>query len=261
MLKFHKNKSQTFKCRVEIQGTDNPKITPRLILSPNNSNMNLFFEGKYDNKQCEIIISTTANIPNKGSVILEIIANDTVFKPWKSTYEIVSDEIVVENIELVDSKNSISVKLVESVKESKEVDEKYLDYIKKIPDKKKKKFLEYVKNSYKPKKQLLEWSQKEFNDVNSLKSKLAMFYKQNESKLIKEDIKTKFPEIEDWNKKQVGSYFHWKVITKKKWDKNRAIDFQESLGYSENPYGFYKFETDKNIDGTFTNTWESSSHS
>ena len=257
MLKFHKNKSQTFKCRIEIQGADNPKITPRLILSPNSSNANLFFEGKYDKNQCEINISPTVNITNKGNVILEIIANDTVFRPWKSTYEIVSEQMVVENVELIDAKNNISIKLVETVKE--DVDDKYLEYVKRIPDKKKKKFLEYIKNSYKPKKQLLEWSQKEFNDTNSLKSKLAMFYKQNESKLIKEDVNSKFPEIEEWDKNKVGSYYHWKVISKKKWDDKTAIKFQESLGYSENPYGFYKFNIKKNIDGTFTITWESSS--
>jgi len=257
MLKFHKNKSQTFKCRIEIQGADNPKITPRLILSPGSGNVNLFFEGKYDNKQCEIVISPTANISNKGNVILEIIANDTVFRPWKSTYEIVSEQMVVENVELVDTKNNISVKLVETVKE--DIDDKYVNFIKRIPDKKRKKFLEYIKNSYKPKKQLLEWSQKEFNDVDSLKSKIAMFYKQNEKKLIKEDIESKFPEVEDWDKNKIGSYYHWKVISKKKWDNKKAISFQESLGYSQNPYGFYNFNIKKNIDGTFTITWECAS--
>lgn len=175
MLKFHKNKPQTFKCKVEIQGVDNPKITPRLILSPNNSNMNLFFEGKYDNKQCEIVISSTANITNKGSVILEIIANDTIFKPWKSTYEIVSQEIVVENVELIDSKNNISVQLIEE-----NTDNSYLDVLKKIPtNKRRKKFLEYIKNSYRPKKYLLEWSKKELGETNSLKAKLMMYSKQN----------------------------------------------------------------------------------
>jgi hypothetical protein len=259
MLKFHKNKSQTFKCRVEIQGADNPKITPRLILSPNNSNVNMFFEGKYDNKQCEITISSTANIASKGNVILEIIANDTVFRPWKSTYEIVSEQMVVENIELVNTKNNISVKLVETIKEDN--DDKYVNFLNKIPKNKRKKFLEYLKNSYKPKSTLLEWSKKEFNENKSLKAKVAMYYKQNEAKLIKEDTKSKFPEIEEWDKNKIGSYYHWKVISKKRWNNKKAIDFQESLGYSENPYGFYNFNIKKNIDGTFTITWECASSS
>ena len=256
MLKFHKNKSQTFKCRVEIQGVESPKVMPRLILSPNNSKSNLFFEGKYSNNQCEIEISSP-NVANKGSVVLEIIANDTVFRPWKSTYEIVSDEIVVENVELVDTKNNISVKLVETVKETV-ADDRYVNFLKRIPEKKRKKFLEYIKNSYRPKGALLEWSKKEFNENKSLKAKVAMYYRQNEFKLIKEDIKSKFPEIEEWDRNKKFSDLLWKVTSKKKWDEKKAGEFQSQAGYDPAGYGGpYEFNQKKNIDGTFTITWKS----
>jgi CRISPR/Cas system CMR-associated protein Cmr5 small subunit len=258
MLKFYKNKPQIFKCRVEIQGADSPKVIPRLIFSPKNG-AKLFFEGKYNDKHCEIDIAHNLDIANKGDVVLEIIANDTIFTPWKSTYEIVSNKAVVENIELIDKKNNISVKLIDSIKEEKEeIDNKYTDYIKKIPSDKRKKVLEHILHSFKPKKQILEWSQKQFNDTNSLKAKMAMFYKQNKHILIKEDIKTKFPEVEEWDRKKQGSMLNWEVVSKKDWKMDKAEDFQEQAGYSPLGYGGpYNFKSKKNIDGTYTITWQS----
>ncbi len=183
MLKFNKNKSQTFKCRVEIQGVDSPKVIPRLVLSTKNSNMKLFFEGKYDNKSCEIVIPSIANIQSKGDVTLEIIANDTIFQPWQSTYEILSESIVVENIELIDNKNEISVKVVqESIKEDKKelIESKYYEPIRNA--KNKKKLLTFIKESYVPNKKIFDWANREFNDTKSIKSKMAMYCK--EKKLI-----------------------------------------------------------------------------
>ena len=183
MLKFNKNKPQTFKCKVEIQGADSPKVTPRLILSSKKNNMKLFFEGKYENNSCEIVIPSMVNIEKSGEVTLEIIANDTVFQPWQSTYEILSETVVVENVELIDNKNEITVKVIqESDKEDKKelIESKYYQPIKNA--KNKKKLLAFIKDSYIPNKKIFEWANKEFNDTKSIKSKMAMYCK--EKKLI-----------------------------------------------------------------------------
>jgi len=282
MLKFYKNKSQTFKCRVEVQGADSPKVIPRLILISQSGGPRVFFEGKYNDGQCEINIASTSNISsNKGDVVLEIIANNTVFTPWKSKYEIVMEQVVVESVgdvELVssDSTPSLSLSFIEEdiledtkpkmqkqkPKKKTIKENKHIEFLKRVSTSKRKKLLEHIQYSYKPNKQVLKWGRKQFKDVNSLDVKLRMFYEQNKSKTIKEDIKSKFPEVEEWDRNKVGSTINWKIVSKKKWNSKKAAQFQTQAGYDPMGYGGPdEYKEKKNIDGTFTISWSSGANS
>ena len=71
MLVFNKIKNQSFVCKIEVKGAGtNPTVIPRLILSPLNTNISLFFEGKIDDGQCTVVIPYIADIGYKGKAIL-----------------------------------------------------------------------------------------------------------------------------------------------------------------------------------------------
>ncbi|GJQ43849.1 MAG: hypothetical protein JETCAE03_33470 [Ignavibacteriaceae bacterium] len=133
-----------------------------------------------------------------------------------------------------------------------------LDFLKEVPKNKRKKLLEYIQYSYKPNKKILEWGMRMYgNQTNALTAKLGMFYEQNKNQfIIKENLKSEFPEIKSWNNNKRFSSLYWTVITKKDWKMNRAEDFQDAAGYSPMGYGGpYEFQSKKNDDGTYTITW------
>ena len=288
MIKFNKNKLQTFKCKINVTGAgDNPKITPRLILSPKKSVGKLFFEGEYNDGTVIIEMQTGLDFAKSGDLILEIITNNTVFQPWSDTYEIVSEQVVVEGIELIDNDAQIIVEVTDTPKKASKtkinefkddlfkpnIDPKvkkriieYIEKTKQIPNKKaRKQLLKYIIHSYKPNKTILEWGDKVFLNNTSAKAKIAMYCAELEDKKIKENrdsnIKIHFPEIEEWENNNKGNIMNWYVVSKKKWNKDRAKEFQTAVGYNPEEYWFDKFTDNKNIDGSFTYKWQSYSNS
>ena len=81
-----------------------------------------------------------------------------------------------------------------------------------------------------------------------------------ENKIIKEEkIPSKFKkEVKNVYKLYDSSSYYWEVITTKKWNDKRAAEFQKEMGWHPAGYGFYKFKSKKNPDGTFSNTWKHS---
>ena len=283
MIKFNKNKLQTFKCKVNVTGAgENPKITPRLILSPKGSKAKLFFEGKYDDGKCIVEIETGLDFAKKGDLVLEILANSTVFQPWKDTFEIVSEQVVVEGVELIDNDNEIIVEVTDTPKKTskkqitevkdplfltnspkvkKQINE-YIDRTKHIKNKKaKRRLLKYIVSSYKPKKSILEWAGGIFVNTASPKAKIGMYYAEMNSKKIREsrdaNLKVHFPEVEEWKNKVNGSMMEWEVVCKKPWTSSKAEQFQSAVGYDPAGYWFGQFNSKKNIDGSFTYKWKS----
>jgi len=79
---------------------------------------------------------------------------------------------------------------------------------------------------------------------------------------LKSQIKSQFPEVIEWSKNSFLSDLKWKVVSKKKWDRKRASEFQTAVGYAPEGYGGpYKFQDKQNSDGTFTSTWNSGASS
>lgn len=289
MIKFNKNKLQTFKCTVNVTGAgDNPKIIPRLILSPTGSKSKLFFEGKYDDGKCIIEIETGLDFVKSGDLILEIITNNTVFQPWKDTFEIISERVVVEDIELIDNNNEIIVEVIDTpektpkintqpilkdelfnfnipAKTKQKIITEYINRIKNIKNKKtRKELLKHIITEYKPKKSILEWGSKVFVNTLNPKAKIAMYMTELENikfekKKIAEskaEIKKKYPDIEEWSSNTLGSWITWYVVSEKEWGPNDAKKFQTIAGYNPNIYYFVDFNKSKNIDGTFTYKWK-----
>ena len=289
MLVFNKIKNQSFVCKIEVKGAGtNPTVIPRLILSPLNTNISLFFEGKIDDGQCTVVIPYIADIGHKGKAILEVIAESTVFKPWTDDYEIISENVVVEGVRLVETKPKISISVPKKEKIvnkpiKKQITEKFkypeifkkncksstkklvTEFIKKTKNisdvKSRNKLLEYIIKSYKPKIKTIIWAKDIFNNLDESKAKIAMYCYQIKEQRIHEDMKSKYPEVEEWDRIPRGSKQIFKAVTKKRWDEKKAQQFQSATGYNPAGYGFYDFKIIKNIDGTFTNTWTCSSSS
>lgn len=119
MLKIYKNKSTTFKCEVlvEAEGQNVKDIKSRLILYPSNDNRNVMFEGVVQDSICSIEINPNVNINKNGKAVLEVIIDDaTIFAPWNSTYEIVTETVKVESAQLIYDANKARV-IVNEIKE------------------------------------------------------------------------------------------------------------------------------------------------
>ena len=109
MYKIFLDKSKTFKCNVNIEGAALDKSSARLLIET--ENFSLTFKGKIKpNGVVNIPISKLKGILNeedKGKISLEIIAEDTVFVPWESDYqmtmskkvEVQIDESINESVE------------------------------------------------------------------------------------------------------------------------------------------------------------------
>lgn len=111
MLKFSKNRKQTFECKVEIEGADYSKTRSRLVLSPSGDVKHVFFEGKIDGGVCSVIIPEGLEIAAKGDVVLEVVVDNTLFTPWTSTYEMLTENVRVN--EIVVKKNEGNVRVAE----------------------------------------------------------------------------------------------------------------------------------------------------
>jgi len=289
MIKFNKNKLQTFKCKVNVTGAgENPKITPRLILLPKGSKAKLFFEGKYDDGKCIVEIETGLDFAKSGDLVLEILANSTVFQPWKDTFEIVSEQVVVEGIELIDNDMEIIVEVTDTPKKAPKTHKQpilkdklfnskvpaktkhrivteYIDKTKNIKNKKtRKELLKHIIAEYKPKKSILEWGSRVFVSTLDPKAKIAMYMAELENTKFekkkiaegKAEIKKKYPDVEEWSSDTQGMWINWQVVGKKEWGPNDAKKFQTTAGYDPNGYHFANFNKSKNIDGTFTYKWK-----
>lgn len=88
MYKLFLDESKIFECNVAIEGSSIDNSRVRLILE--SDNYNFIFKGKISNDgKVSIPISKLKGIlkeNTKGKVILEVIADDTLFIPWTSDY-------------------------------------------------------------------------------------------------------------------------------------------------------------------------------
>ena len=211
MLKISKNKTTTFKCEVhvETEGKNVKNLKSRLILYPTNDNRNIMFEGIVQDGTCTVDINPDIDINKHGKVILEVIVDDaSIFTPWNSLYEIVSDKVVVEATQITYAGNRAKVSINEvnkpdkparkikkkekfndmleeaasMIKDNKEVkkDNKllihaYTDSIKSLSKEELKAMVDFVKKGYTPKKQSLQWAERVIGENITIKSKLLMY--------------------------------------------------------------------------------------
>ena len=100
MYKLYTDKNEIFECNVNLEGVDLLKSKARLVLESNN--YNLLFYGDIDiNGKCVVNVpklKTLLNENDKGTIKLEIIAEDTFFEPWNDNYEIITNRKVTVEV-------------------------------------------------------------------------------------------------------------------------------------------------------------------
>ena len=118
--KLFTDKQELFECKIYLEGASLSKATSRIIV--NTSDLNLMFEGTIDNQgNCKIPIRKLRGLlgeEDKGTMKLEVIAEDTYFLPWESDFIVdTSKKIKVEvkgqqNQPITESKKSKKPKMV-----------------------------------------------------------------------------------------------------------------------------------------------------
>ena len=214
MLKLYKTKNQLFECKIKIEGADKSTAKPRLILYPKGDSRNIFFEGTVENGTCKINIFPNINYSSTGKAVLEVIVeNSIIFQPWSSEYEIITEQVKIEEAHISTSPIGASVKIIEdvkvddkklisetkikkqSIKKKKSIDDlleeaasmvkedkkdttllkAYQDSIKSLSKEQLKAMVDYVKKDYTPKPETLVWAKKVLGENTSVKSKLLMY--------------------------------------------------------------------------------------
>ena len=88
--KLYTDKSETFKCKIHLEGAELNEAKSRLVIE--SSKFNLLFEGTIDKDgNCKVPIKKLKNVlkeNDSGTMKLEVIADDTYFEPWTSDFSV-----------------------------------------------------------------------------------------------------------------------------------------------------------------------------
>lgn len=127
MYTFYTDKSEDFKCQIALEGADLSNVSTRLLLK--SSEMNLVFEGKVTSDgMCTIPVSKLKNVLKEqtvGEAVLEVIVDDTYFKPWEDQYTVktskkVTAEVITNEKPILERKLEVKVHTPASVETLKE---------------------------------------------------------------------------------------------------------------------------------------------
>jgi hypothetical protein len=117
MYKLYTDKIENFEAKIELSGASLKQSKARLVIE--SADFDLMFKGtitsdgnvKVPVKQLRGLIDENT----KGTIKLEIIAEDTYFVPWESTFEVeTSKKVTVEvksqkQTKLIESKSSVEI--------------------------------------------------------------------------------------------------------------------------------------------------------
>ena len=88
--KLYIDKKENFECQLRLEGASLKDAKSRMIVESNN--FNLMFDGTIDNSgKCIVPISRLKGLlreGTKGTMKLEVIAEDTYFQPWESKFTV-----------------------------------------------------------------------------------------------------------------------------------------------------------------------------
>lgn len=109
MYKLYTDVSKTFECDIKIQGSSLSKSKARLVVET--QDYSLMFDGKIDGSgKCTIPIKKLKGLIDesvKGNIRLEVIAEDTFFIPWESTFDVEATKKVTVEVKDDTSKTPI----------------------------------------------------------------------------------------------------------------------------------------------------------
>lgn len=100
MYTFYTDKQEVFECKISLQGASYTNSKARLVLE--SDNMNFIFYGKINSEgKCTVPVNKLKNYLNediKGTVKLEVIAEDTFFEPWSDKFEVKTNKKVTVEV-------------------------------------------------------------------------------------------------------------------------------------------------------------------
>jgi len=111
MYKLYTDKVENFEANIKLEGASPSKSKARLIVE--SDNFSLLFKGKVNsNGKVTIPVRRLKGLLDentKGTIKLEVIAEDTFFTPWESKFEVhtskkITVEVKSQNIPIVESK-------------------------------------------------------------------------------------------------------------------------------------------------------------
>lgn len=105
--KLYLDKNEIFECEVSVKNASLKGSVARLIVESNDG-LNFIFNGAIQNDKCNIPIRKLKGLldeNSRGNMFLEVIVEDTYFKPWESDF-------------VVEEHTSIKVKVNEQQKQS-----------------------------------------------------------------------------------------------------------------------------------------------
>jgi hypothetical protein len=100
MYTLYTDKSEDFKCKIDVEGTKLSETRARLVIE--GKDISLLFEGKIDSDgNCTVPIKKLKNLlseEEKGTMRLEVIAEDTFFSPWEDDFTIKTNKKVTVEV-------------------------------------------------------------------------------------------------------------------------------------------------------------------
>jgi hypothetical protein len=99
MYKLFTDKAEIFECDILLSGASLDKSNVRLVVE--STDLNLLFKGKIDSTgKCRVPVKRLSGLlgeTTRGTLRLEVIADDTYFTPWKSDFVVeTSKKVTVE---------------------------------------------------------------------------------------------------------------------------------------------------------------------
>ena len=122
MYKLFTDKSELFECDIKLEGASLSKSKARLVVET--SDYSLLFNGSISSGgKCEIPIRKLKGLIDEntsGNIRLEVVAEDTLFTPWESDFEVdASKKVTVEVKSQTTKKPIIEAKVEVKVKNEK----------------------------------------------------------------------------------------------------------------------------------------------
>ncbi len=127
MYKLYTDKQEIFECDIQLEGASLSNSLARLIVAT--KDLSLLFEGEINSRgKCIIPIKKLKGLLQEntsGNIKLEVIAEDTYFTPWESTFEVdasrkIQVEVKSQSGKVITEDNKPKIK-VANIKEGKKV--------------------------------------------------------------------------------------------------------------------------------------------
>ena len=131
MYKLFTDKTELFECDIKVEGTSLSKSKARLVIET--QDYSLMFNGKIDPEgKCQVPIKKLKGLideSSNGSIKLEVIAEDTFFTPWESSFEVEKSKKVTVEVKSQENKPIITESKIEVSNVKNEVSKEEKEHV------------------------------------------------------------------------------------------------------------------------------------